>query len=93
MPRAWRVAERTGTGAAQVRLVPDDDDVTIAQGRSRPAWAEIDLAAITHNAQLLARLVAAGRDALAQGQQRGVLDRGDRAEPRRTAADVLLFVS
>jgi alanine racemase len=31
--------------------------VTMAQGRSRPAWAEIDLAAITHNARLLSRLV------------------------------------
>jgi alanine racemase len=29
----------------------------MAQGRSRPAWAEIDLAAITHNARVLSRLV------------------------------------
>jgi alanine racemase len=29
----------------------------MTQGRSRPAWAEIDLAAITHNAGLLARVV------------------------------------
>jgi alanine racemase len=34
-----------------------DEDVTMAQGRSRPAWAEIDLAAVTHNAGVLARLV------------------------------------
>ncbi len=47
---------------APVRLVPpgpsDDDAVTMAQGRSRPAWAEIDLAAVTHNAAVLARLAA-----------------------------------
>jgi alanine racemase len=30
---------------------------TMAQGTSRPAWAEIDLAAITHNAQVLTQLV------------------------------------
>jgi alanine racemase len=34
-----------------------DDEMAMAQGRSRPAWAEIDLAAITHNARLLSRLV------------------------------------
>ena len=46
---------------APVRLVapaPDDDAVTMAQGRSRPAWAEIDLAALRHNAGVLARLAA-----------------------------------
>ncbi len=48
---------------APMRLVapaPDvaDDAVTMAQGRSRPAWAEIDLAAVAHNAGVLARLVA-----------------------------------
>ncbi|MGD0748832.1 MAG: alanine racemase [Acidimicrobiales bacterium] len=48
---------------APIRLVvpdPSDEDaaVTMAQGRSRPAWAEIDLAAVTHNAAVLARLVA-----------------------------------
>ena len=42
-----------------MRLVtpdPADEDaaVTMAQGRSRPAWAEIDLAAVTHNARVLA---------------------------------------
>jgi alanine racemase len=36
----------------------EDMEVTMAQGRSRPAWAEIDLAAITHNASVLARLAA-----------------------------------
>ena len=30
----------------------------MAQGRSRPAWAEIDLAAVAHNAALLSRLAA-----------------------------------
>ncbi len=47
---------------APVRLVvpdtADDESVTMAQGRSRPAWAEIDLSAVTHNAAVLARLVA-----------------------------------
>jgi alanine racemase len=41
-------------------LVGDDADaeVTMAQGRSRPAWAEIDLGAVAHNARALARLAA-----------------------------------
>ena len=47
--------------SAPVRLVapvPADEDaaVTMAQGRSRPAWAEIDLAAVAHNAGVLAQL-------------------------------------
>ncbi len=45
-----------------MRLVPpvgdEDAAVTMAQGRSRPAWAEIDLAAVAHNASVLARLAA-----------------------------------
>jgi alanine racemase len=47
-------------GAPAVRLVPANDDaaVTMAQGRSRPAWAEIDLAAVAHNAAVLSRLTA-----------------------------------
>src|SRR5271154_2683683 len=47
-------------GAPAIRLVPADEDaaVTMAQGRSRPAWAEIDLAAVAHNAGLLSRLAA-----------------------------------
>ncbi len=32
-------------------------EMTTAQGRSRPAWAEIDAAAITHNARVLSSLV------------------------------------
>ena len=36
----------------------EDIEVTMAQGRSRPAWAEIDLAAVAHNASVLARLAA-----------------------------------
>jgi alanine racemase len=44
---------------APVRLViPNDDEATMAQGRSRPAWAEIDLGAVAHNAGVLARLAA-----------------------------------
>jgi alanine racemase len=50
------------TEGAPMRLVapvpPDDDSVTMAQGRSRPAWAEIDLAAVSHNAAVLARVAA-----------------------------------
>ena len=38
--------------------VAEDAEVTMAQGRSRPAWAEIDLAAVAHNASVLARLAA-----------------------------------
>jgi len=34
-----------------------DGLVAMAQGLSRPAWAEIDLAAITHNARLVSELV------------------------------------
>jgi alanine racemase len=34
-----------------------ENEVTLAQGRSRPAWAEIDLAAVAHNASVLAQLV------------------------------------
>src|SRR5271154_4427408 len=47
-------------GAPAIRLVPADEDaaVTMAQGRSRPAWAEIDLAAVAHNAGVLSRLTA-----------------------------------
>ncbi len=43
---------------APVRMIEPapDDVVTMAQGRSRPAWAEIDLAAIAHNAGVLARV-------------------------------------
>ncbi len=33
------------------------EQVTEAQGRSRPAWAEIDLAAVRHNAVVLSQLV------------------------------------
>jgi alanine racemase len=33
------------------------EEVSMAQGRSRPAWAEIDAGAIMHNARLLSRLV------------------------------------
>ena len=49
-------------GAPMWLVTPDpaDEDaaVTMAQGRSRPAWAEIDLAAVSHNAGVLAKLVA-----------------------------------
>jgi alanine racemase len=55
------------TDGAQMRSVhplSDMDDaelpsgVMMAQGHSRPAWAEIDLAAVTHNARVLAGLAA-----------------------------------
>src|SRR5580658_8310274 len=38
-----------------------DAEVTMAQGRSRPTWAEIDLAAVTHNASVLAQLAQPAR--------------------------------
>jgi alanine racemase len=50
--------------SAPVRLVAPaagadaEDAVTMAQGRSRPAWAEIDVAAVAHNASVLAGLAA-----------------------------------
>ncbi len=46
-------------GPRAVAPTPEESDreVTMAQGRSRPAWAEIDLAAVTHNAQVLSALV------------------------------------
>jgi alanine racemase len=52
-----------GAAGAPLRLMapaPPDEDaaVTMAQGRSRPAWAEIDLAAVAHNAGVLARMSA-----------------------------------
>jgi alanine racemase len=37
--------------------VEDDEAVTMAQARSRPAWAEIDVAAVSHNTRLLSELV------------------------------------
>jgi alanine racemase len=60
---AFGVTPVADGGPAPMRLVPtgpadDDDAVTMAQGRSRPAWAEIDLAAVAHNAAVLARLAA-----------------------------------
>ncbi len=45
-------------GAPAPLVLPDDAAVTMAQGRSRPAWAEIDLAAVAHNAAVLSRLAA-----------------------------------
>lgn len=35
--------------------------MTVARGRSRPAWAEVDLAAIVHNTAVIARLVSPSR--------------------------------
>ena len=60
------MAEGAGAGAGAamplpMRLAPDAGEVTMAQGRSRPAWAEIDLAAVTHNASVLAGLAAPAR--------------------------------
>ncbi len=43
------------------RLAPEAGEVTMAQGRSRPAWAEIDLAAITQNTRVLTNLAAPAR--------------------------------
>ncbi len=41
--------------------VANDGAVTMTQSRSRPAWAEIDLAAVTHNARVLSKLVRPAR--------------------------------
>jgi len=46
------VGPRAGSPAGE-----PDQRVTMAPGRSRPAWAEIDLAAVTHNARVLCALV------------------------------------
>jgi alanine racemase len=46
-----------GPTAPKITRAVIEEQVTMAQGRSRPAWAEIDVAAITHNASVLSRLV------------------------------------
>ena len=58
--RAARVAVAEGAPMRLVAPVPDDADdaATMAQGRSRPAWAEIDLAALAAQRRVLARLAA-----------------------------------
>jgi alanine racemase len=60
MRRGLAMAMAEGAPVRLVAPLPMDEDaaVTMAQGRSRPAWAEIDLAAVAHNAGVLARLVA-----------------------------------
>jgi alanine racemase len=56
------MAMAEGAPMRLVALETDETDegeaVTMAQGRSRPAWAEIDLGAVAHNAGVLARLAA-----------------------------------
>ncbi len=52
-----------GSPMRLVAPVPDDADdaehaATMGPSRSRPAWAEVDLGAVAHNAGLLARLAA-----------------------------------
>jgi alanine racemase len=46
----------TGPTRPKPGSVEEGELVTMAQGRSRPAWAEIDLDAITHNARVLSAL-------------------------------------
>ncbi len=56
------VADGAGAPVRLMAPSPDRDaTATLAQGRSRPAWAEIDLAAVTHNARVLAELAAPAR--------------------------------
>ena len=55
LKRIW--AGTKGPEAPRADSVEFEEQATLAQGRSRPAWAEIDLAAVTHNAAVLARLV------------------------------------
>ncbi len=52
------MAEASPTGLVTAFGQAEDVEVTMAQGRSRPAWAEIDLAAVVHNASVLSRLAA-----------------------------------
>jgi alanine racemase len=46
-------------GPVELKSTKGDPEAntTLAQGRTRPAWAEIDLAAVMHNTQALAALV------------------------------------
>ncbi len=46
-----------GPTPSEVTRADVEAQVTLAQGRSRPAWAEIDLAAVVHNTRVLAGLV------------------------------------
>ena len=57
--RPWKklLAGVNGPTAPKITKALFDAQVTLAQGRSRPAWAEIDLSAVAFNAQVLARLV------------------------------------
>jgi alanine racemase len=41
--------------------VEADEEITRAQSRSRPTWAEIDLDAVTHNVRVLSELVSPAR--------------------------------
>ncbi len=46
-----------GPTPPKVSKIPTEGAVAMTQARSRPAWAEIDVAAVTHNARVLSRLV------------------------------------
>jgi alanine racemase len=46
----------SGPTAPRATRVNLDEEVAMAQGRSRPAWVEIDVAAVAHNARVLAGL-------------------------------------
>jgi alanine racemase len=50
-----------GDGSLKVTTAMTRSEATMAQGLSRPAWAEIDLEAIAHNAGVLAELVHPAR--------------------------------
>ena len=84
----WLTARRPR--CASCPRPPDDEAVTMAQGRSRPAWAEIDLAAVAHNAARAGPPGGAGR-AVRGGQgprlrARGAGGGAGRAGRRRDAA-------
>ena len=56
--RRWLAATAEVAPANTHPAATAADEVAMAQGRSRPAWAEIDLAAVAHNAAVLARVAA-----------------------------------
>jgi alanine racemase len=55
--KLFRAGMRGPTAMPALFSAEAEGGVTMAQGTSRPAWAEIDLAAITHNARVLSELV------------------------------------
>jgi alanine racemase len=57
----WRDSLRWDLDDPAATLEGREEQVAMTQARSRPAWAEIDAAAISHNAGVLSELVAPAR--------------------------------